>query len=298
MQLENIPFRLGIQPIAWINQGIPEFPDLYSSEEIIREMASLGFSGTEMNPKFLAEDDFKSILGNYGMEIVSQWKSVIFSDASLRDAELTGFKRHADFLNKLGCKAVIACEMGGSNLPIPERSSVERLNEEQWDSLVKGLELAGEYCNSLGLDLVYHHHAATAIETVEEIDRLMDRTDPRAVSMLFDTGHAYYGGADPYALLVKYFDRIKYVHLKDVRKGKIENCLRNKEKFKEGVMNGMFTVPGDGDIDFAPILETLVKRKYDGWALIEAEQHPEKANPYRYSMSAKQYIEGLILSMD
>src|SRR5690625_925290 len=194
MQTREIPFKLGIQPIAWINQGIPEFPDLYSSEEIIKQMASLGFYGTEMNPKFSSEENFDDILHKYDMEITSQWKSVYFSDPRLIEAELNSFKLHADYLNDLGCKVVIVCDVGGSGLPIPERNSVQPLNDKQWVSLVKGLEQAGDYCNSLGMELVYHHHAATVIEKENEITELMDRTNPDLVSLLFDTGHAFYGG--------------------------------------------------------------------------------------------------------
>ncbi|GIQ66559.1 hypothetical protein PACILC2_51270 [Paenibacillus cisolokensis] len=152
---------------------------------------------------------------------------------------------------------------------------------------------AGRYCQSVGLELVYHYHGETVIERGEDIRRLMESTDPAYVHMLYDTGHAYYGGSDPLDILRTYYDRIRYIHLKDVRRDVLERARRAGLRFREAVRQGVFTVPGDGCIDFAPIYRELHERGYEGWILIEAEQDPAVAEPTRYARQCMEYIRGI-----
>lgn len=144
------------------------------------------------------------------------------------------------------------------------------------------------------MKLVYHFHAGTVVETAEEIDRLMDLTDPNLVHLLYDTGHALYGGYDPLELLMKYENRIQYVHLKDVRRDVLEQVRKENLDFRSAVLRGMFTVPGDGCIDFVPIFKKLIEKQYDGWMIVEAEQDPAVAHPYTYAKMAKEYIDATI----
>jgi inosose dehydratase len=198
----------------------------------------------------------------------------------------------------MGCKHVIVCEMGGSMhwdpRRLPEDKTIQRLTDKGWAALVEGLHRAGKLCESFGMKLVYHFHAGTVVETAEEIDRLMALTDPNLVHLLYDTGHALYGGYDPLELLHKYEDRIEYVHVKDVRRDVLEQVRKENLDFRSAVLRGMFTVPGDGCIDFAPIFEKLVEKNYNGWIIVEAEQDPAIAHPYTYAKMAKDYIDTTI----
>jgi inosose dehydratase len=130
----------------------------------------------------------------------------------------------------------------------------------------------------------------TGIQTAAEIDRLMDMTDPELVYLLFDTGHLVCAGVDPQALLRKYVHRVRHVHLKDVRADVLKSAQQNGWSFLNAVREGMFTVPGDGSIDFAPLFAMLEDAGYRGWMVVEAEQDPAKANPFEYAVKARKYI--------
>lgn len=291
---------LGISAINWVNEDILSLGDHYTADEVLADMSSLGFAGTEFCRKFPKDSAaLKALLGKYNMVLSSQWNSVHFSDAARKEAELELYKQKVDFLAEMGCKHVVTCESGNTFEDLTQNKvTIEDLTDEQWDSLVDGLHRAGEYCKSKGMKLVYHFHGETVIEKPAQIDRLMAITDPELVHLLYDTGHAYYGGYDPLELLHKYYDRIAYIHLKDIRQAQLDELVQSGLRFRTGVQNGVFTVPGDGCIDFAPIAQLLLERQYDGWIIIEAEQDPEKANPVEYARKGLHYLRkiGLISS--
>ena len=139
--------------------------------------------------------------------------------------------------------------------------------------------------------MTYHHHMGTGVQTTEEIDRLMEMTDPTLVWLLYDTGHLVCSGEDHIAILKKYMPRIRHIHLKDVRADVLQEVKNKKMSFLDGVRAGMFTVPGDGCIDFAPIFDLVNATDYDGWYIVEAEQDPAKANPLEYAIKARKYIK-------
>jgi inosose dehydratase len=120
------------------------------------------------------------------------------------------------------------------------------------------------------------------VQTEAEIDQMMRRTGP-AVGLLLDTGHAAYAGIDPLALARRYAKRINHVHCKDVRRPVLDRSLQAKASFLDSVLDGVFTVPGDGAIDFPPILNVLADAGYAGWLVVEAEQDPAKAHPLTYA---------------
>ncbi|WP_248930219.1 myo-inosose-2 dehydratase [Paenibacillus hamazuiensis] len=284
--------KYGISAINWVNEDIMELGDHYTAEQVLGDMSRLGFEGTEFCRKFPRDvDALKKLLGSFDMVLTSQWKSVHFSDPSRREEELKAFREHTDFLKAMGCKYVVTCETGNAFEDLEKNTvSVEPLSDEQWKHMVEGLHEAGRYCKENGMQLVYHYHGETVVESGEEIARLMESTDPELVHMLYDTGHAYFGGSDPLHILKTYYDRIKYVHLKDIRKDVLEWKRETNTRFREAVRKGVFTVPGDGCIDFTPIFAELKARGYEGWMIIEAEQDPAIANPVEYAQKAREYI--------
>jgi inosose dehydratase len=296
MQIDQI--HIGTHPINWVGEDVLEHGDHYTADDILRDVAALGLKGVEMGRKFPTDpDELKRLLDRYGIRLVSQWKSVLLSDISRRDRELASYREHAEFLKKMGCEVISTAEIGGSLHWDPRRSAneteVERLSDREWKVFAEGLNQAGEIARELGMKLVYHHHAGTVVERPEEIDHLMELTDPELVFLLYDTGHAYYGGNDPLELLRKHVRRVKYVHLKDVRVQRLMEAREKNWDFKTCIRNNVFTVPGTGELDFRDILKTLLENGYSGWAMLEGEQDPAQHNPFEYAQRALQYIRML-----
>lgn len=297
--MSKLPFRIGIHPINWVGEDVKEHGNDTTCEQILDDIQRLGLTGTEMGRKYPTDRiELKKELDQRGIRLVSQWKSVLFSDPSYRQSELDGYRRHAEFLQSMGSTVISTCEVGGSLHFDPRRTPHEkevlRLGEPEWQALAEGLNAAGEIAREHGLKLTYHHHGGTAVEQPEEIDKLMELTDPSMVHLLYDTGHAYYGGADPLELLRKHYDRIAYIHLKDVRPQVLAEARAEQSDFVGCIRKGVFTVPGDGCIDFAPIVQELVSRGYNGWAMLEGEQDPAVHNPYEYAKRSLAYIDSLV----
>ncbi|MDQ0723178.1 inosose dehydratase [Paenibacillus sp. W4I10] len=292
------PFQLGIHPINWVGEDVKEHGDATTCAQILDDIQRLGLTGTEMGRKYPTDPAIlREELSKRNIKLVSQWKSVLLSDPAYRQSELDSYRRHAEFLQSMGSKVISTAEVGGSLHFDPRRTPNEkevlRLSESEWHILAEGLNEAGAIAREYGLKLTYHHHGGTVVEQPDEIDRLMELTDPSLVYLLYDTGHAYYGGADPLELLRKHYDRIAYIHLKDIRPHVLDEARAEQSDFVGCIRKGVFTVPGDGCIDFAPILQELITRGYDGWAMLEGEQDPAIHNPYEYAKRSLNYMESL-----
>lgn len=299
--MSRFPFKLGIHPINWVGEDVKEHGENTTFEQIVNEIEALGLTGTEMGRKYPADQAvLKQELSKRGIHLVSQWKTVLFSDPVYRDTELQAYREHARFLQEMGSTVISTCEGGGSlHFDVrrtPNEKEVLRLDEAGWKSLAEGLNAAGAIAKEYGLKLTYHHHGGTVIESPEEIDRLMELTDPSLVYLLFDTGHAYYGGADPLSVLRKHYDRIAYVHLKDIRQKVLEQSRAERADFVTCIRKGVFTVPGDGCLDFRPLIEELVRREYKGWAMLEGEQDPAEHPAFEYAKHSLAYLNSLIIS--
>ncbi|WP_413237403.1 myo-inosose-2 dehydratase [Paenibacillus sp. 1P07SE] len=298
--LQDLRFRIGAHPINWVGEDVREHGAETTFETIMDDLQALGLRGTEMGRKYPTDPVvLKQELSARGIELVSQWKSVLFSDPAYRQQELEAYRAHVAFLSEMGSRVVSTAEIGGSQHFDPRRTpheqTVERLDEAGWQALAEGLNQAGAIAAEYGMKLTYHHHGGTVIERPEEIDRLMELTDPALVHLLFDTGHAYFGGADPLRVLRKHYDRIAYVHLKDVRPDVLQQAALDGTDFIGCVRRGVFTLPGDGCLDFGPIIRELHQRGYDGWAMLEGEQDPAVHPPRLYAERALSFLDGIPL---
>ena len=183
-----------------------------------------------------------------------------------------------------GCKVCIACETSNSvqGLDVP-LTSRPVLSAAEMGAFAAKVEAIAEYCADQGIDLVYHHHMGTVVQSPEDIDAFMSATGP-ATKLLFDTGHCFFGGGDPEAVLARHIDRVRHVHAKNVRTAIRARVEGEGLSFMDAVRAGVFTVPGDqeGGVDFAPLLKILAENAYDGWIVIEAEQDPAQRNPLLY----------------
>lgn len=288
--------KLGIAPIGWTNDDMPDLGKENTFQQCVSEMALAGYQGTEIGGKYPKDPVvLKKALDLRHLQIASAWFSSYLLTQPYEQVE-KDFIKHCEFLKAMGAKCCNVAEQGTSvqgKLDVPVFDGKPYNTEEQWETLANGLNKLGAVAKKIGLKMTYHHHMGTCVQTTEEIDRLMDMTDPDLVYLLYDCGHLVCSGEDHIAILKKYLPRIAHIHLKDVRMN-----IRNKVKaehmsFLDGVRAGMFTVPGDGDVDFKPIFDIVKDSDYDGWMLVEAEQDPAKANPLEYALKARKYIRDI-----
>lgn len=285
--------RYACAPIAWTNDDMPELGRENSFEQCISEMALSGYEGTEIGNKYPKDPEvLKSYLEPRGLSVASAWLSLYLTSEPYEVTE-EAFIKHRDFLHALGANVIVVSEQGNSiqgDLTKALFKEKPIFTEKEWQLLIDGLEKLGQLAHEKDMEIVYHHHMGTGVQTTKEIDELMERTNKDNVSLLFDTGHLVLSGEDPIDIFERYEDRIKHIHFKDVRQDVKEAVDKESSCFLDGVKKGMFTVPGDGVIDFKPILDLIYKSDYSGWIVVEAEQDPAIANPFIYAKKAKEYI--------
>ena len=290
--LDKNKVKLGIAPIAWTNDDMPDLGAENTFEQCISEMALAGFTGCEVGNKYPKDTAvLKKALDLRGMQICNAWFSTFLTTKPYEETEKE-FIKHITFLKEMGAKVVGVSEQGhsiqGTDLSIFDDKYV--MNDEEWDMLCTGLNKLGKVAKDMGITLTFHHHMGTVVQTASEIDRMMENTDPELFSLLFDSGHLAYCGEDYMSVLKKYAKRIKHVHLKDIRPEMVKKVRDEHLSFLQGVRLGTFTVPGDGAIDFEPIFKVLEETGYEGYVLVEAEQDPAVANPFEYALKARKYI--------
>ncbi|MDF2634229.1 MAG: iolE [Pelosinus sp.] len=285
---------LGIAPIAWTNDDMPELGAENTFEQCVSEMALAGFTGSEVGNKYPKDIHvLKKALDLRGMSIASAWFSSFLTTQPFAETA-EAFKRHRDFLYEMGAKVIVVAEQGHSiqgMMDTPVIDGKPYFTDEEWQLLARGLEDLGRLAAEKNMKVVYHHHMGTGVQTAAEIDRLMEMTDENLLFLLFDTGHLTFSGENPEDVLKKYSKRIKHVHLKDIRQDVLVRVKVEKMSFLQAVKAGVFTVPGAGMIEFQPLFEILDEEKYEGWFVVEAEQDPALANPLEYAIKARQYIK-------
>ena len=291
--------KLGIAPINWSNDDDPNLGKEISFEQCISEMAEAGYVGTELGTKYPRDIALlKAALSGKGLSLSSAWFSTYFTEPDKTNDTFSRFLEHLSFMRAMGASFINVCECGhaiqGKELPIISPYKPE-FSKEQWQSLIQGLHALGRIAYDFDMRLVYHYHAGTGVYSEREIDYLMEQTSPELLSLLLDTGHAVFAGISPIDLIHKYGERIHYIHLKDIRADILKRVEAEQLNFMDAVRAGVFTVPGDGIIDFKPILSALEKNKYQGWMIVEAEQDPEKAAPLEYAKKAYNYLRPLII---
>jgi inosose dehydratase len=290
---EENQVKLAIAPIGWTNDDMPELGGEVTFEQCISEMALAGFSGSEVGNKYPRNTGvLQKALSLRGLEIASAWFSAFLTSKPYEETT-KAFIEHRDFLHEMGAKVIVVSEQGNSiqgQMEIALFDPKPVFTEDEWKLLVEGLHLLGDLAAEKNMKIVYHHHMGTGIQTSEEIDRLMAHTNPEKVSLLYDTGHLVFSGEDHLQVLHNHMSRIHHVHLKDVRIDVANKVREGKLSFLQAVKDGVFTVPGDGVIDFKPVFEALNTAGYKGWFVVEAEQDPAVANPFEYALKARQYI--------
>ena len=290
--------HFAIMPTCWTNDDFPWVGDDIPFEQCVSEIALAGFEGCSVGHKYPTDvPTLKKELGMRGLQVSEPWVSLYFTATDMADLTIEAFRRQIAFIAEMGGERIVVAELGNSvhqlaNVAVLPNKPV--FDDEQWTRLVDGLHEVGKLTKEAGLDLCYHHHMGSGVQTRAEVDRLMAATDPDLVHLLLDTGHLLWGGDDPLELARAHADRIRHVHLKDIRQAVMAEAVAKRWSFYDGMMAGVFTVPGDGCIDFPPILQTLADAGYEGWFSVEAEQDARKANPLEYALKARAYLREVV----
>ena len=297
MNFENI--QLGIAPINWTNDDMPELGAENTFEQCISEMALAGYTGCEVGNKFPRNvHELRKALVLRGLKICNQWNSYELTTKSLEENR-KNFTQLLDFLEAMDAKVIGGGETGNScqgnkDVPVLEGKGMLHTSED-WKKFTHGLNELGKIARDRGMKLAFHHHMGTCIQTMAETERMLNDTDPENVYLNYDCGHFYFTGEDPIACLEKFISRTAHIHLKDIRPKVLQEVKDKHMSFLDAVKDGVFTVPGDeeGCINFPALFNIIKSSDYNGWMVVEAEQDPAKANPFEYALMAREYIRRL-----
>jgi inosose dehydratase len=276
--------RLGISPIGWSNDDLPELGGDIPLDTCLAEAREAGFEGIELGHKFPRDPTLlRPLLARRGLRLISGWYSGRLLERSVAE-ELEAVEPHRALLAAMGCTVLVYAETSGGIAGDRTRplSSRPRLPDGEWQDFGIRLTELADRLAARGIRLAYHHHIGTVVETADEIDRLMAATGG-SVGLLLDTGHLAFAGIDPANIAWRHRLRINHVHCKDVRSGVLARARAADQSFLDAVLDGVFTVPGDGVINFAAVLTALKAADYRGWFVVEAEQDPAKAPPLVYA---------------
>lgn len=276
--------QLGINPLTWTNDDLPTLGAETPLETCLTEGKQAGFAGFELGNKFPREASVLGpILAKHDLKLVSGWYSLELLTRSVEE-EIEAVQSHLTLLRELGATVMVACEVtncihGAQETPVHLRPEFPA---DRWEEYGKKLTEFARYTQSQGVQIAYHHHMGTVIETEQDVDNLMKHTGPE-VGLLLDTGHLTFAGADPIAVAERWAERINHVHCKDIRADVLADCKNRKLSFLNSVLNGVYTVPGDGCIDYPAVFKVLKAANYSGWLVVEAEQDPAVAHPLTYA---------------
>lgn len=278
----TMPVEIGINPLTWTNDDLPWLGAATPLATCLREGREAGFAGFELGNKFPRDAaTLAPILDEHDLKLVSGWYSLRLLDRSVEE-EIEAAQAHIDLMVALGCNAMVCCEVtdcvhGDRDTPVFER---QPFPPASWDAFAEKLERFAAHVEDCGTSLAYHHHMGTVIQNTDEIDELMQRTD---IGLLLDTGHVTYAGGDPVDVARRWAPRINHVHCKDVRPDVLADAHNRNLSFLDAALNGVFTVPGDGCVDYPAVFAVLKEAGYEGWLVVEAEQDMAIAHPPTYA---------------
>jgi inosose dehydratase len=291
--------KIGINPISWSNDDLPSLGGETPLEVALSEGRSIGYQGFELGNKFPRESQaLRAVLASHGLELVSGWYSGRLARRSVGE-EIAAVTAHLKLLADNGAKVMVYGEVAdsvqGARVPLYKRPRFYR--QEDWQHYAQRLDEFARYTLARGVRLAFHHHMGAYVETTADVDTLMSLVGDD-VGLLFDSGHMAFAGGNPFEMLKKYVKRVCHVHCKDVRPQVIRLARNGNWSFLEAVINGAFTVPGDGAIDFKPLLQLLRDNGYSGWLVVEAEQDPAVAPSFRYAKKGYDHLRTLVTAIE
>ena len=283
--------KLGIAPIAWSNDDMPELGGETTLEQCLSEASKAGFTGIESGGKFPKNSkELIPKLEKENLQLCSGWYgATLLKNTPKEEFEL--MREQMDLFKDCKSPCMVFAEVTNSVQGDPKTplSKKPKLSEDEWKLLISRINEISKMMLDENMPLAYHHHMGTVIETEDETRRLIESTSD-SVKLLVDTGHMLFAGGNSIKLTEDFMERIIHVHCKDIRKDVLEKSLKNDSTFRQAFLDGAFTVPGDGCIDYKPFLTVLKNRNYEGWLVVEAEQDPAKANPFEYAKIGYNYL--------
>ncbi len=303
MKTISKPFqvKIGINPISWMNDDLPSLGGETPLETALSEGAEIGYRGFELGNKFPKEPAaLRAVLGKYNLECISGWYSGRLAHAGRTvEQEIEAVGPHLRLLAENGATVMVYGEVAdaiqGEAQPLYKRPRFT--SAAQWQAYADKMTAFAGYTLQHGVRLSYHHHMGAYVESPADVDQLMALTGPE-LGLLFDSGHMTFGGGDAVAVLKKHIGRVSHVHCKDVRPAVTKMARNANWTFLQSVMNGAFSVPGDGCIDFAGVLQLLYQHDYQGWLVVEAEQDPAVAPSYQYAQMGFEHLQTLVRQIE
>ena len=283
--------KLGIAPIAWSNDDMPELGGDTPLEQCLSEASEAGFSGIESGGKFPKKsEELIPLLDKYNLTLCSGWYGANLRKNSVKQ-ELDLIQEQLKLFQDCKAPCIVFAEVSDSIASDPDRhlSTRPQMDNGEWNNFCKKISEIGKYLEDQGMPLAYHHHMGTVIESQEETERLLENTSDQ-VKLILDTGHMLFARGNFIDIAEKFRDRVVHIHCKDMRKNILDKSLKEDLSFRQAFLEGAFTVPGDGFIDYEPFLKLLKKINYNGWLVVEAEQDPAKANPLEYAKKGHNYL--------
>jgi len=276
--------KIGISPIAWQNDDLPDITKDFTMEQALREAREIGYTGVERGQRMPHDTEgLRAYLDGNDIALCGGW----CSGNSLNNdfaAECDATRQQVEQFIALNAPCIVYAEcsntvQGMIDVPVNNRPKMDRDDIRAYGAKIS--ELA-KWMADQGMPMAYHHHMGSIIESEDDVNWLMDGSSAD-LHLCFDTGHLLFGGGDVMATLDRWGDRVHHVHYKDIRPAIVRDVRDNNRSFLDAVMVGAFTVPGDGCIDFNAVTRALKAMDYNGWIVVEAEQDPAKAPPYEYS---------------
>lgn len=285
---------VGANPIIWSNDDFDDLAGNVPLDTILGEMRATGFAGTELGhayPRTAAE--LAGPLDRHGLRLASGWHSTHLASHDLGKEE-KAFRSHLRLLKTLGARVAIVAECtrcihGTRDAALGFGDEVRpRLTEPEWQRLVAGLEYLGGVAAAEEMTIVYHHHMGTVIQAEGDLERLLQSVP--ALQLVLDPGHLAFAGIDPVAVARRHASRIGHVHLKSTRPEIVKRVRHERGSFYRAVKDGVFTIPGDGSVDFAAVFRILADVDYRGWLIVEAEEDPVKVPALPKAKAARDYV--------
>lgn len=287
--------RIGVNPIVWSNDDMPELGGDIPLEVCLSEAREAGYEGIELGNKFPRQaNQLAPLLERHGLLLVSGWYSARLRERTA-EAEIAAMVAHQELLVAMGCDVMIVAEVSDSvhsrrDAPLSTRP---RIKAAEWQTFARRLTEVAKHLDAVGLRMAYHPHMGTVVQTAQEVLRLLDCTGP-GVGLTFDTGHLMFAGDDVVETLRACRERVVHLHLKDVRPEVLKTACHKDLPFLQAVCDGVFTVPGDGCIDFDLIWQAGSLGEFKGWVVVEAEQDPNKARPSTYAAQGHRHTARLL----
>lgn len=293
--------KIGINPISWMNDDLPSLGGETPLETALSEGAAIGYQGFELGNKFPKEPAaLRAVLARHKLECVSGWYSGRLADPQRTvEQEIAAVGPHLRLLAENGANVMVYGEVHDAIQGQPHAlyKRPRFVRPEQWQAYAEKMTAFARYTLSQGVRIGYHHHMGAYVETPDDVDQLMALTGPE-LGLLFDSGHITFAGGDAVAVLKKHITRICHVHCKDVRPAVMKLARNNNWSFLQSVINGAFSVPGDGCVDFKSLLQVLHQNHYQGWLVVEAEQDPAVAPSYQYAEMGYRHLSALVQAIE